>query len=128
MKPVITAIAPQIVVSDVVKTAHYYEEKLGFHLLGYFLDPPVYAMVARDGIQIHFGKKDGTDAQSSNASLRKIGFDLYLWTTDIDELYKELVDRNAEIIQPPIDRVYGNREFTIQDCNGFHLTFGQIGT
>jgi catechol 2,3-dioxygenase-like lactoylglutathione lyase family enzyme len=35
-------------VPDVVATAEFYRDKLGFELLGYFLDPPVYAMVRRD--------------------------------------------------------------------------------
>jgi hypothetical protein len=40
-------IVPQFVVPDVVRTAEYYRDVLGFTILGYFLDPPVYAMVRR---------------------------------------------------------------------------------
>ncbi|MEE1945183.1 VOC family protein [Pedobacter sp. KR3-3] len=54
-------IAPQLVVNDVVKTAAYYGDVLGFNLIGYFLDPPVYAMVERDGFQLHFAKADDTN-------------------------------------------------------------------
>ncbi|MCB0600015.1 MAG: VOC family protein [Saprospiraceae bacterium] len=122
----LSGIAPQIVVEDVVATAEYYQDKLGFRLIGYFLDPPVYAMVARDGIQIHFGKSDGAEVQRSNVALRKVGFDFYLWTDNLDEMFEEISARGAQIIQPPVDRVYGNREFSITDCNGMVLTFGQI--
>ena len=118
--------APQFVVSDVVTAATYYQDVLGFRLIGFFLDPPVYAMVERDGIQIHFGKADGSQVQQSNSSLRKIGFDLYLWTDQVDELFTELEARGARITQPLIDRIYGNREFSILDCHGFKLTFGQL--
>jgi hypothetical protein len=30
-----------------------------FSLLSYFGEPPVYAMVIRNGFEIHFGKADG---------------------------------------------------------------------
>jgi catechol 2,3-dioxygenase-like lactoylglutathione lyase family enzyme len=54
----LTAICPTFVVSDVVATVEYYRDVLGFKILGYFLDPPVFAMVARDAAEIHFGKAD----------------------------------------------------------------------
>ncbi len=38
-------ISPQFVVPDVVAAAEYYRSVLGFRILGYFLDPPVYAIV-----------------------------------------------------------------------------------
>jgi hypothetical protein len=41
-------------VPDVVTAAEYYRDVLGFRILGYFLDPPVYAIVARDSVEIHF--------------------------------------------------------------------------
>jgi hypothetical protein len=49
-------ISPQFVVPDVVAAAEYYRDVLGFLIRGYFLDPPIYAIVARDSIKIHFGK------------------------------------------------------------------------
>ena len=51
--------APQFVVTNVIKTAEFYRDKLGFKILGYFLDPPVYAMLERDSVELHFGKADG---------------------------------------------------------------------
>jgi catechol 2,3-dioxygenase-like lactoylglutathione lyase family enzyme len=44
-------ISPQFVVPDVVAAAEYYRDILGFRILGYFLDPPVYAIVARDSVE-----------------------------------------------------------------------------
>jgi hypothetical protein len=49
-------ISPQFIVPDVVASAEYYRDTLGFKILGYFLEPPVYAMVGRDSVEIHFGK------------------------------------------------------------------------
>jgi hypothetical protein len=64
--------APQLVVEDVIKTAEYYRDKLGFAIIDYFLDPPVYAMVHRDGFQIHFGKSDTAISKPMNNSGRSV--------------------------------------------------------
>jgi hypothetical protein len=54
----LTKISPQFAVPDVVVAAEYYRDKLGFQILGYFWDPPVYSIVRRDSVEIHFGKLD----------------------------------------------------------------------
>ena len=117
-------IAPQLVVPDVVKTAEYYRDQLGFKILGYFAEPPVYAMVARDDVEIHFGKGD-TDQMQYNEAVRKgLGADVYIWVDDIDELFRELSSRDVEIVEGPIKRVYNCTEVTVRDINGFQLVFG----
>ena len=47
-------IAPLFFTMDIPATLAYYKEKLGFECLGTWLDPPVYAIVARDRQVIHF--------------------------------------------------------------------------
>lgn len=121
----IKAITTQFVVRDVIRTAEYYRDFLGFEIIGYFLDPPVYAMVRRDGIEIHFGEADSDKVQYSSVELRKVGFDLYLWVDDIDSLFNELKEKSVNIIENITKRIYGNREFSIMDCNGFKIVFGE---
>ena len=116
-------IATQFVVEDVVATAEYYRDVLGFEILGYFADPPIYAMVARDGVEMHFGKAD-SEPQSSSVELRRVGFDAYIWVNDIQGLFDELSAAGANIIEGPVQRVYGSNEVVIRDCNGFQLVFG----
>lgn len=117
-------VAPQLVVPDVVKTAEFYRDELGFTILGYFLDPPVYAMVSRDGVEIHFGKGDDDTVQLNESVRKGLGSDIYIWVSDIDQLFAELSAKNVEIVEGPIERIYGSREVTIKDCNGFQLVFG----
>jgi len=59
--------APQFVVPDVVAAAEYYRDKFGFEILGYFLDPPVFAIVRRDSAEIHFGKSDNGEVNLNNS-------------------------------------------------------------
>ena len=115
-------VAPQFVVCDVVKTAEYYRDLLGFKILDYFLDPPVFAMVERDGVELHFGKADREDVKT-NAIRRKVGYDAYIWASDIDALYKEFKIKNVNIIEGPVTRQYGRREIVIKDCNDFKIAF-----
>ena len=118
------AIAPQFVVPDVVKAAEYYRDILGFKILGYWLDPPVFAIVERDDITIHFGKGDTNIAQG-NVTRREGGLDAYIYAGGVDDLFEEFRERCADIIEGPIDTVYGTREILIQDCYGFVISFGE---
>ena len=117
-------IAPQLVVPDVVKTAEYYRDELRFSILGYFADPPVYAMVARDNVEIHFGKGDTDQMQLNETVRRGLGSDVYIWVDDIDELHREFSTRNVEIVEGPVKRVYDCTEVVIRDINGFLIVFG----
>ena len=122
----LTGIAPQFVVPDVVSTAEFYRDKLGFELLGYFADPPVYAMVRRDNAEIHFGKIDEGREMRFNESVRKgLGSDVYIFVSDVNALYMEFIERGVEVVEGPIKRIYNCTEITVKDCNGFQLVFGE---
>ena len=115
-------VAPSFVVKDVVATAEYYRDVLGFEILGYFLAPPVFAMVGRGGVEIHFGKADA-EPQRSNLAFRTISSDAYIWVDDVVALFEELTASGADIIEGPIMRVYNCLELEVRDCNGFKLVF-----
>jgi len=121
----LTGIAPQFVVPDVVRTAEFYCEKLGFELLGYFLDPPVYAMVRRDNAEIHFGKADSERVQTNETVRKGLGTDAYIFVSDVNALYEEFVERGVDVVEGPTKRIYNCTEITIKDCNGFQLVFGE---
>lgn len=117
------SIATQFVVEDVVATAEYYRDTLGFAILGYFSNPPVYAMVARDGVEMHFGQADGRLADKSSTQYRRVGFDAYIWVDDIHALFDELNASGAHIVEGPVKRVYECTEVVVNDCNRFVLVF-----
>ncbi|HWZ99757.1 MAG TPA: VOC family protein [Candidatus Dormibacteraeota bacterium] len=120
----LTAICPQFIVPNVVATAEYYRDVLGFKILGYFLDPPVFAMVARDVAEIHFGKIDAGAAPAPNLTRRKgLGIDAYIWVNDLHVLHAELKERGAKIVEGPVQRIYNCFELVVEDFNGFRLVF-----
>jgi catechol 2,3-dioxygenase-like lactoylglutathione lyase family enzyme len=119
----LTTISPQFVVPDVVAAAEYYRDVLGFRILGYFLDPPVFAMIARDTAEIHFGKADDGSIPAPNSSRRSDGLDAYIWVNDLDPLHAELKARGAKIVEAPVLRVYKCYEMVVEDNFGFRLCF-----
>ena len=123
-RPTFKKLATQFVVEDVVATAEYYQNVFGFQLLGYFAEPPVYAMLARDGVEMHFGKADVDALDESKGKFRSTGFDAYIWVDDIQGLFEELTASGAEILDGPVKRVYESTEIEVRDCNGFKIVFG----
>ncbi len=115
---------PVFVVEDVKATAEFYECKLGFEVVDYFLDPPVYGMVRRGSVTLHFGKGDAGNA-SPNSTFRLVGSDVYIDVDDVSALATEYQQSDAEIVEGPVDREYQQRELLIRDLNGFVLRFGQ---
>ena len=120
----LTSISPSFAVPDVVVAAEYYRDKLGFQILGYFLDPPVYAIVRRDSVIIHFGRIETNAPSSPNTIRREEGIDAYVWVNDVDVLYAEFQKRGVSIVELPAKRVYGCYEMVVEDNNGLRIAFG----
>ena len=124
-KAILKQVAPQFVVTDVVRTAEYYRDVLGFEILGFFADPPVYAMVRRDGVEIHFGKADSNEIKVNDSVREGLGTDAYIFVNDVNALHEELTGRGANVVEGPVRRIYDCVEITVKDCNGFQLVFGE---
>ena len=116
------AAVPQFTVPDVVTTAEYYRDVLGFQIAGYWADPPVFAIVARDDVQLFFNRADGSAARTGRAHG---AYDAYIHITGVEALATDLRTRGAEILEGPASREYGQRELVIRDCNGLVLAFGE---
>ena len=104
--------APVLHVQDVVETASFYRDVLGFT---WDFGDEADAVVWRDNSAIHF-VKDKTSPS---------GIHLFQWVKDVDSYYKEIVDRGAKIAKEPTDQPYGIREFGLSDVNGVEIVFGQ---
>src|ERR1700722_19368579 len=79
-------INPHFVVRDVVEAAEYYRDVFGFKILGYYWDPPVFAMVGRDDVVIQFGRIDRGQAVAPNRRRRGEGPGGYIWGGDLEVL------------------------------------------
>jgi catechol 2,3-dioxygenase-like lactoylglutathione lyase family enzyme len=113
---------PQFTVPDVVRTAEYYRDVLGFKISSYWGSPPVFVIVARDDVGLHFNLADGSPVRTGRA---EGAYDAYFHIAGVDALAAELEAHGADIIDGPEDRVYGQRELVVRDCNGLILAFGE---
>ena len=116
------AAVPQFTVPDVVQTAEYYRDVLGFTINGYWASPPVFAIVHRDQVEVFFNRADQSPVRTGRA---RGAYDAYIRIAGIDALAADLRRRGADILEGPELREYGQRELVIRDCNGLILTFGE---
>lgn len=119
-------IAPYFLVDDVVATANFYRDKLGFRYDRFFGDPPAFCMVKRGGIIIMLSCFPRTAAMRPNHFVDREGeaWDAYVWVDDADALFEEFTAKGVKITRPICDQPYGNRDFDVEDCNGYRLCFG----
>jgi hypothetical protein len=83
---------------------------------------PFFAIVWRDQVQVFFKRADQPDVRTGRA---EGACDAYFRVIGIDELAEELRARGADILDGPEDRIYGQRELVVMDCNGLVLGFGE---
>ena len=128
------AAVPQFTVADLPATVQYYHDVLGFQVAGYWdgegVTPTpgpesVFAIVFRDDVQFFFSRADEPGAPEKPTGRADGAYDVYLRVTGIDELARELRGRGANIVDGPEDRVYGQRELVVVDCNHRVLAFGE---
>jgi uncharacterized glyoxalase superfamily protein PhnB len=114
---------PVLAVPDVLETVAYYRDKLGFHVDFVAGEPPVHARVCADpsysAPTVHIRFEPLEPGASTNASV-------YLWLqvgTGLERLFRTYRDRGVTVVREPQDRPWGLRQFIVQDCNGYLLSF-----
>ncbi len=120
-------IAPYLIVDDVVTTANYYRDKLGFNYERFWNEPPSFCMVKRNGIVIMLAQLEHPGVMRPNRIVDPEGgaWDAYIWIDNADALYAEFKSKGVTIARGICNQPYGCRDFDIDDCNGYRLCFGQ---
>ena len=117
-------ILPVLPVSDVDATADFYGQALGFEEVFRQSDSMGISLNA----QLRF--EDSTLMFNLNPECADLeGGGVYLWVrlfeTNIDEYYNSLANANVRIVEDIKDQFWGDRSFTIRDCNNYHIAFNQ---
>lgn len=105
------------VVKDVLKSSAYFRDALSFKIEFLYGEPPNYAGVSRDNIAVHLEAAANTRSQVGQTGLN-------VFLDDVDELYQELLARNARILKPPHNRPWGMRNCVVADLDGNYICFG----
>ncbi|HEX7794685.1 MAG TPA: VOC family protein [Vicinamibacterales bacterium] len=120
-------VAPYFIVDDVVATANYYRDTLGFAYDRLWGEPPAFCMVHRRGVTIMLSQVDEQGRMNPNrlADPEEGAWDAYIWVDDSDALYAEFKSKGVKIARDICDQHYGCRDFDVLDCNGYRLCFGK---
>ena len=111
-------------VPDILKTARFYTDSLGFRAVGYVECEEPHICLYRDKTEIILLKAK-TDRVFTNRELYGYGYDAYLYTSEMEELEKQLRRNRVKIARPLSMTDYKNREFVIEDIDGRWIAFGR---
>lgn len=117
--------APILLVKDVVASANYYRDKLGFSYQRFWGEPPSFCILNRDGLALMLKQVDDEKYIVPHYEAAAGIWNVYFWVDDADGLFDELKNRGAIIDYELCDQPYGCREFGIQDLDGYDIAFGQ---
>lgn len=119
-------LSPMLAVRNMKETIEFYKNTLGFKMGMAFpdADNPEYADLSKDGMVLMFipAKDHGIGSEE------KLGIGVYLYMEidgNIDEYYAELKNKGVNIMADIKDEPYGIRDFTVEDPDGYRLTFNQ---
>jgi uncharacterized glyoxalase superfamily protein PhnB len=119
-------LSPTLAVRNMKKTIDFYTKSLGFKLGMCFPTPdnPEYADLSKDGMVLMFipTANVGIGGQEKLG----VGVNLYLQIDgDIDKYYNELKQKGVKIAADIKTEPFGIRDFTVEDIDGYKLTFNQ---
>jgi len=96
----------------------FYAHKLGFQHAFTEGDPPNFAGVNLDKVQVFLHQGTPTPSEDSTSVYFIVG-------GDIDGLYEFHRANGVEVAQEIGDRPYGLRDYIVRDLDGYYLAFGQ---
>jgi hypothetical protein len=122
----ITASAPILLVKDVVKSAAYFSEKLGFTDQSFHGEPPHFCMVNRDGFTVMLAQVDKAHTIVPYWKIVDKMWNIYFWVDDVEAIYAEFQRSGAIIDYSLYIAPWGVKEFGVQDLDDHDIAFGQV--
>ena len=127
-RPGFSWVSPNIIVKDVDLAADFYQRAFGFEVER--------KVPGKDGTTVHAdiryqgqllmldkaGEYGGTTVPPS-VSKAECPMSLYLYTENVDELYKKAVKEGAKSVMEPSDAFWGDRHCRLTDLDGYEWSF-----
>ena len=108
---------PVLDCAEMARSLAYYCDRLGFHA-DTFGEPPTFAILQRGGVTLALN-------QVATPAVNKT-WAAYLYVQDVDAVYAEFKGLDVTMGEPPEDRPYNCRDFTLDDPDGNLIGVGQI--
>jgi catechol 2,3-dioxygenase-like lactoylglutathione lyase family enzyme len=103
-----------LTVSDIATAIDFYTQKLGFTLGFTWGNPPTFAGVNLDKVQMFL--REGTPDPKGCTVSFLVG--------DADQLFEFHRAQGVEVAETIADRLYGIRDYAVRDLHGYYLSFG----
>ena len=100
---------------DVAALAAWYRDALGFEIQFVWGEPPTYARVRRDGVELAVGQLGPEFGPAS----------VYAIISGVDALFAEFRAHDVRMRREPSDAPYRMRDFEVEDPEGNRITFGE---
>ena len=124
-------LAPQWIVDNLEETLLFYTDTLGFRVEW---KGTLFAIISHGDATLMLRQLQTEDMKRPNRipfvssgwhTEGAEAWDAYVWVDNVDELFQELKEKKVSIIKEIRNTEYGNRDFEIEDNNGYILCFGQ---
>ena len=124
-RPVITAVAAELFVSDIQKSCDFFTKKLGFAVVYTYGEPPFYGQVKRDAARLNL---KCMDRPVIDPELREreqlLSADMGVDTAEaIKQLYLEFQAAGVDFQQTLMRQPWGAKNFVVRDPDGNLLLF-----
>ncbi len=127
-------LVPELYCSNIKASLDFYCNTLGFKI-AYDRPEAKFAFIEREGAQLMIEELTEKDRTWLSGALEKPfgrGINLQIITSDINALYASLLTKRIPVFLPLEERWYrratdsvGNRQFVVQDPDGYLLRFSQ---
>lgn len=107
-----------IPVNEILMNLSFYTDQLGFECSFLWDDPPTYAVLKRDGVNLHLAKQDKPVRPGSHVIV-------YIFCENVEEVCHELKQKEVQIEEQLNVADYQMKEFVISDPSGHRIVFGQ---
>jgi len=123
-------IAPQWIVEDLEETIAFYVKNLNFEV---DWKGTLFSIISKDSVTIMLRQLKKQKLKRPNRipfieagwhTNKQEAWDAYIWVDEVDILYQSIKQKNVHIIKELQNTEYGNRDFEIEDNNGYILCFG----
>jgi catechol 2,3-dioxygenase-like lactoylglutathione lyase family enzyme len=104
-------------VTNVMESAAYYRDKLGFDVAFQYGDPTFCVGLCSGAVTLHLIAAAKAPRPPGHGAV-SISVD------DVDALHPDLVKRGAKVLKAPKDYDYGLRDFDVADLDGNMIFFG----
>lgn len=120
------SLSPNIYVEDVKNSIEFYKQ-LGFTVamsVPENSEEPVWAMLQNGNVTIMFESVNNIEGRLPEISRQNGGsLLLYIKVKEVESYFDSIKDK-VTVLHGLQKTFYGSTEFTIKDCNGYVLTFG----